>query len=67
MSDKLSLSPQEGLMAMVLVGYRQSKKQQVLAHLAYMQGYLAHKKTPPPTVGSQGKAFSFERGTPCTL
>ena len=40
-----------------------------------VQGYLAHKKTPPslgppqdprhrPTVGSYGGAFSYERGTP---
>ena len=40
-----------------------------------VQGYLAHKKTPNPlwppyeprhrsTVGSQGIAFSYERGTP---
>ena len=43
--------------------------------LPLLQGYLSHKKTPPPigiaygprlghTVGSEGKAFSFERGTP---
>jgi hypothetical protein len=40
-----------------------------------LQGYLVHKKTPTslgppldprhrPTVGSQGGAFSYERGTP---
>jgi len=43
-----------------------------------VQGYLAHKKTPPPlgppkgprhspTVGSYGEAFSYERGTPVAL
>ena len=42
------------------------------------QGYLAHKKQPPslgppqgpkhsPTAGSQGKAVSYERGTPLEL
>ena len=40
-----------------------------------LQGYLAHKKPPPPlgppwetrhgpTVGSNGVAFSYQRGTP---
>ena len=67
---------QEGHVAGVRVGLGEQGVETPVT--GFLQGYLAHKKPPPPlgppqgprhspTVGSYGEAVSYGRGTPVAL
>ena len=48
-------------------GRGDSRHRARLVRASGFQGYLAYKKPPPPWTygGPRGRAFSYERGTPC--